>query len=103
MSEQKTVTQDDALKDDVLKMASLSRLQTDGEEQSLFARQFRDILDYMDTLASVDTEDVEPLYTPALHGGMPRDDVSVPGIGRGEALRNAPRRDGEYFIVPRIV
>ena len=98
MAEQKTVTQDD-----VLKMASLSRLQTDEEEQRLFARQFRDILDYMDTLASVDTEGVEPLYSPALHGEMPRDDVPAPGIGREEALRNAPRRNGEYFIVPRIV
>jgi aspartyl-tRNA(Asn)/glutamyl-tRNA(Gln) amidotransferase subunit C len=95
---QKTVS-----RDDVLKMAALSRLQPTEDEQALFARQFQDILGYMDILASVDTEGVEPLYSVALHGGLLRDDVAEARLGREEALSNAPLRNGGCFVVPRIV
>jgi aspartyl-tRNA(Asn)/glutamyl-tRNA(Gln) amidotransferase subunit C len=98
MSDQKAVS-----RDDVLKMAGLSRLQPTEDEQSLFTRQFQDILGYMDILASVDTEGVEPLYSVALHGGILRDDAAAAGIGREGALSNTPLQNGECFVVPRIV
>jgi aspartyl-tRNA(Asn)/glutamyl-tRNA(Gln) amidotransferase subunit C len=88
---------------EVQKMAKLSRLWATEEEQELFAGQFQDILSYMDILTSVDTENVSPLYSPTLHTGMPREDKVIPGLGRENALLNAPRQNGEYFIVPRII
>lgn len=98
MSDQKSVS-----REDVLNMAGLSRLQPTEDEQALFVRQFRDILEYMDILASVDTEGVEPLYSVALHGGILRGDVTAAGLDRGDALSNAPLQNGECFVVPRIV
>ena len=47
-------------KEDVRHMAALSRLQISEEEQELFARQLGDILGYMDVLARVDTNAVNP-------------------------------------------
>ena len=88
---------------EVSHMASLSRLSVSEEEQTLFARQMGDILAYMDVLAQVDTSDVEPLYSPAQHPGLQREDVSARRRERSEVLANAPEADGEYFIVPRIV
>ena len=89
--------------EEVSHMASLSRLSVSEEEQTLFARQMGDILAYMDVLARVDTNDVEPLYSPAQHPGPQREDVSARKRERSEVLANAPEADGEYFIVPRIV
>lgn len=89
--------------EEVAHMATLSRLSVSEEEQTLFARQMGDILAYMDVLARVDTNDVEPLYSPAQHPGPLRDDVSARRRERNEVLANAPEADGEYFIVPRIV
>ena len=89
--------------DEVCHMASLSRLSVSEEEKTLFARQMGDILAYMDVLARVDTNDVEPLYSPAQHPGPQREDVSARRRERSEVLANAPEADGEYFIVPRIV
>ena len=89
--------------DEVIHMASLSRLSVSEEEKTLFARQMGDILAYMDVLARVDTNDVEPLYSPAQHPGPQREDVSARRRERSEVLANAPEADGEYFIVPRIV
>ncbi|MGE9986060.1 Asp-tRNA(Asn)/Glu-tRNA(Gln) amidotransferase subunit GatC [Desulfovibrio sp. SGI.169] len=90
-------------REEVAHMAALSRLRVSDEEQELFARQFGDILGYMDVLARVDTDNVEPLYSPAQHTARGREDQAVNRRSREEALGNAPEADGEYFIVPRIV
>ncbi|MDR3320647.1 MAG: Asp-tRNA(Asn)/Glu-tRNA(Gln) amidotransferase subunit GatC [Desulfovibrio sp.] len=90
-------------RDDVFRMAALSRLQVAEEEQALFARQLQDILAYMDILVSVDTDGVDPLYSTALHGGILRDDVAAIRLSRQEALLNAPQQNGECFVVPRIL
>ena len=98
MADNKTISLEE-----VAHMATLSRLSVSEEEQTLFARQMGDILAYMDVLARVDTKDVEPLYSPAQHPGLQREDVSARRRERSEVLANAPEADGEYFIVPRIV
>lgn len=84
-------------------MAELSRLHVSQDEKELFASQFGDILTYMDILAAVNTEGVEPLYNPALHDGRLREDVAHRTHSRAEVLAAAPESDGEYFLVPRIV
>lgn len=89
--------------DAVAHMATLSRLSVSPEEQALFARQFGDILSYMDVLAQVDTTGVEPLYSPVQHDSVPRADVAENRRTRDAVLSNAPEGDGEYFVVPRIV
>ena len=89
--------------DDVMHMAQLSRLAVSEEEKALFARQFGDILGYMDVLAGVDVRGVEPLYSPVAHVGRPREDRAENRRERAAMLANAPEDDGEYFIVPRIV
>ena len=57
----------------------------------------------MDVLAQVNTENVDPLYSPVQHVAEGREDRAVNRRAREEVLANAPEADGEYFIVPRIV
>ncbi len=89
--------------EDVQKMARLARLDISQETQELFAGQFADILGHMNTLTQVDTEGVEPLYSPVLHGDVTREDVALRRACPDDVLGNAPLRDGQYFQVPRIV
>lgn len=84
-------------------MATLSRLMVDTEEEKLFARQFADILDYMDVLSKVDTSQIEPLFSPVQHQSITRDDEACNRREHEEVLANAPEADDQYFIVPRIV
>ena len=90
-------------KETVAHMATLSRLSVTEEEKALFARQFGDILAYMDVLAKVDTNGVAPLYSPVLHASAMREDKPERRRSREEVLQNAPERDEGLFIVPRIV
>lgn len=88
---------------DVRHMASLSRLIIGEEEEALFCRQFGDILEHVNSLQGVDTEAIEPLYTPVQHPGFTREDFACDLRSRKEILANAPETDGESFIVPRII
>lgn len=89
--------------EEVRHMAALSRLAVTQEEECLFARQFGGILAHMDILSRVNTEGIEPLYSPLAHAAQTRKDEAVNRRTRAQVLANAPETDGEYFVVPRIV
>lgn len=84
-------------------MARLSRLVINEEEEKLFARQFGQILGHMAILGTVDTENVEPMYSPRQENARQRTDAANNLRSRDEILANAPETDGESFMVPRIV
>lgn len=87
----------------VAAIARLARLAPDDERLAVFARQFGDILGYMEMLNGLDTTGVEPLYSPVQHATTLRADEAMARCTREDVLRNAPEADGEFFIVPRIV
>ena len=87
----------------VTHMAELAGLAPDEATLELFARQFSEILQYMDLLNAVDTQGVEALYRPVCHERGTRLDEAHPSRERKELLAGAPEQDGQYFIVPRIV
>lgn len=89
--------------EDVAKIANLSRLDLPKEKLEMFAGQLGDILEYMDKLGELDTDDVEPLYSPVEHTTVLRKDTVRKDYQRDEVLSNAPKQDGQFFIVPRIV
>ena len=90
-------------KKDFLHLCRLSRLEPDAAQQEQMAEQCSRILAYMDKLAEVDTEGVEPLYSPVIHECAFRDDVAERRAERSAILADAPQTDGSFFIVPRIV
>lgn len=89
--------------EDVAKIARLSRLDLPQDKLELFAGQLGDILDYMDKLGELETDGVEPLYSPVEHTTVLRPDEVKKEYARDEVLSNAPKQDGKFFIVPRIV
>ncbi|MCJ2162981.1 MULTISPECIES: Asp-tRNA(Asn)/Glu-tRNA(Gln) amidotransferase subunit GatC [unclassified Pseudodesulfovibrio] len=89
--------------EEVAKVASLSRLDLSQDKLELFAGQLGDILDHMDKLGELDTDAVEPMYSPVTHTTVLRKDEARKDYTRQEVLSNAPEQDGQFFIVPRIV
>lgn len=88
---------------DVEHMAQLSRLSINNEDINLFADQFGKILTYMDILQNIDTTNIEPLYSPALHTCPLREDKAKNKREKTDMLSNSPKTDGNYHVVPRIV
>lgn len=89
--------------EEVAKVAALSRLNPPEAKVDQFVAQFNDILNYIHALNEVDTENVQPLYSPVTHSTVFRDDDVRKNHSREELLANAPQSDGRFFIVPKIV
>jgi aspartyl-tRNA(Asn)/glutamyl-tRNA(Gln) amidotransferase subunit C len=89
--------------EEVRQLATLARLQLSEEEVASMTGDLAAILDYVDALRELDTTDVEPM-THAVPFDCPlRADQVGPSLSLEEALANAPRREGSFFEVPRIV
>lgn len=89
--------------EEAAKVVKLARLRLDDDKLEAFAGQMDNILEYMETLGEVPTEGVEPLYSPVGHETPMRQDVAQKSCSRDNILANAPRTDGQFFVVPKIV
>lgn len=95
--------QNELTKDDAARIAALARLDIDEAKLETFTAQFADILGHVEALGEVDTENVEPLYSPVELGTVTREDEAEKRFPRADVLGNAPETDGSFFIVPKIV
>jgi aspartyl-tRNA(Asn)/glutamyl-tRNA(Gln) amidotransferase subunit C len=90
-------------RDEVERIAGLARLSLSESEAERLAVELDTILGYVESLARLDTEGVEPtshvlpLATPL------REDVPVAPLDPEVALANAPERAGTAFAVPRVI
>jgi aspartyl-tRNA(Asn)/glutamyl-tRNA(Gln) amidotransferase subunit C len=84
-------------------VANLGRLTLEEDAKKLYQAQLDDILKYMDMLAEVNTDHVEPMAGPVELYTPLREDEVKPSLPTDEALGNAPDRDGDSFRVPKIL
>jgi aspartyl-tRNA(Asn)/glutamyl-tRNA(Gln) amidotransferase subunit C len=85
------------------KVAHLSRLDLSEAELDLFSGQLSAIVEYIQKLNELDTENVEPLAHCLPVHNVFRDDVVRPSLDVEKALENAPDRVDDYFKVPQIL
>ena len=89
--------------DDVRWIAHLARLQlTDAEVQTM-TRDLGAILEYVNQLAQVNTDGVEPLAHPLDVHNVFRADEPIPSLPVDAALANAPDRRGDFYGVPAVL
>jgi aspartyl-tRNA(Asn)/glutamyl-tRNA(Gln) amidotransferase subunit C len=90
-------------KKDVEYVAWLARLDLSEEEKERFTVQLGQVLEHAEKIKSLDTEHVEPTSHVIPMKNVMREDRVSPSLSQEEALSNAPRREGGYFVVPRIL
>jgi len=90
-------------RDDVTKVAKLSRLALSETEVQTYTEQLGKILHYVEKLNALDTSKVEPMITAAASGNVFRPDEVRPGLKREDALASAPSHDDEFFRVPPVI
>ncbi len=88
---------------DVEKVAILSRLQLSNEELATMSQQLAQIIGYVDHLAQVDTEGVEPMAHAIERSNILRDDCPQESLSREEALANAPHHNSLGYLVPAVL
>jgi aspartyl-tRNA(Asn)/glutamyl-tRNA(Gln) amidotransferase subunit C len=88
---------------EVENIAHLARLEIDDQSKASLSEQLSSILDYMDKLAHVDVQGVKPVSGAAFMHNVLREDVPHPSPGPDVTLANAPKKDANYYLVPRVV
>ena len=89
--------------DEIKWIAHLSRLELKTEELIAASTQLSSILNYINQLQEVNTDNVEPLAHALDVSNVFRDDVLKESINVNEALANAPDRQGNFYGVPAIL
>ncbi len=90
-------------REEVAKVALLARLKLTDDEVDVFTSQLEKILEYVDILNEVDTEDVDPMAHAVELSNVLRADEVCESLQRDKALANAPKTDGRFFLVPQIL
>jgi aspartyl-tRNA(Asn)/glutamyl-tRNA(Gln) amidotransferase subunit C len=80
-------------------VADLARLGLRDDELGALASELSSILEYIDQLEQLDTSAITPMAQVGELVDVMRDDEIGPSLDIEEALRNAPARDGAYFLV----
>ena len=66
-------------------------------------KSWNEILNYVEKLNELDTDNVEPLNHPIENVNVFREDELKPSVDTEEALKNAPDRTDEFFKVPKVI
>ena len=90
-------------KQEVEKIAHLARLELDETAKETMSEQLSHILEYIDTLKHVDVKGVTPASGAAFMNNVLREDEPAPSPGPEVTLANAPERDEDFYLVPRVV
>lgn len=84
-------------------LAHLARLQFKNEEKAEIINDLNRMLDFVNKLEEVDTNDVKPLIYVNEHTNFVREDMVHVELTQKDALKNAPKKDSDYFKVPKVV
>jgi aspartyl-tRNA(Asn)/glutamyl-tRNA(Gln) amidotransferase subunit C len=87
----------------VERIAHLARLEFNDDQKQKIESDLNRILDFMDSLNELDTESVEPLVYLSEEVNVLRKDEVKQEVSHADALKNAPKKDSDYFRVPKVI
>lgn len=87
----------------ISKLEHLARLELSSEESDHLMKDLNRILDMVEKLQALDTDEVEPLVYINEDESVLRADQVSGSVERADALKNAPDHDGAHIKVPKVI
>ena len=81
----------------------LARLEIDQSKSEKIQKDLETIIDLIGSLQTIDTSDIEPLYSPLEMTAFKHDDIEKSDNKKEKFLENAAASNEDYFLVPRVV
>ncbi len=88
---------------EVERIASLARIGLTEEEIEMVGDQLSHILEQFEVLNELDTSGVTPTGHASGLQTVMREDTAEDSLDHEDALKNAPRREGEFFRVNAVL
>lgn len=94
-------------RDDILKLAKLSRLKIDEAEVATFQAELSEILEYVAQLDNVDVQGVLPTYQvtglTSQDQNAAREDEITEQVSQAELFKNLPQTEDQQIKVQRMI
>ena len=87
----------------VRRIARLARIKVTDAEAKALETEISGILDWVRQLDEVDVGNVEPMTRVIPMTLRKREDTVTDGEIPEQVLANAPQREGDFFVVPKVV
>ncbi len=84
-------------------LAKLARLQFTDEEKEDLKKDLAQMIGFINKLNELDTTGVEPLLHMSSRINVLREDIVQGSVSREEALLNAPKKNDQFFLVPKVI
>ena len=90
-------------KEKIKHTSKLARIALDEKKTESLSKDLSNIFNFIEKLNKINTDNVKPLTSILDHTLRTREDkISDDGI-RDKILKNAPNKNEEFFIVPKVI
>ena len=90
-------------RDTVKRVAHLARIAVSDDEADALTTDLNAILGFVEQLNEVDVTGVDPMTAIVAMDMKKRTDVVTEGDQAEKVVSNAPAREGNFFVVPKVV
>ena len=90
-------------RDTLHKIAHLARLEFNEHNEKEMIERLSEILDWVEKLNELDTSSVDPLTNMSHEVNVFRKDEAQNTLSHEDGLKNAPKKDSNYFRVPKVL
>ena len=90
-------------KNQVKKVAKLSRISLDDTKLDLLSKDLDSIISFVEKLNELDTNEIKTLNSIIDKTLEPRNDIIDDGKIKNQILKNSPEKNEDFFIVPKVI
>ena len=90
-------------KNQVKKVAKLSRISLDENKLDFLSKDLASIVSFVEQLNEVDTKETKILNSIEEKTLKPRNDIVNDGKIKSDILKNSPDKNEDFFIVPKVI
>ena len=84
-------------------ISKLARISLEEKKAEKLANDMNSIFEFIEKLNELKTENVEPLIYLSEESNVLRKDNNIQNISQEKALSNAPEKDSDYILVPKVL
>lgn len=84
-------------------LSQLAKLDFDEKSSLNMQEDLKKIIGFIEKLSEINTDTVEPLIYLSEELNVLRDDDEIKNLSQDRALQNAPVKDSDYILVPKVL
>ena len=90
-------------KEKIIHVSKLARISLDKNKSEALAKDLSSIFKFIEQLNELNTDKIEPLSSILNEPLRSRQDLISDGKIRDKVLKNSPKKNEEFFVVPKVI